>query len=178
MKKLRLGNLAILPIIILILLVGCKNSNYTNKDSIEIYQIIIHRIYSKDNSFGEAIDIKYLYIVNITSDNAGDPTITKQPNQKISKEIMDGVQSKLTDLPSKVIWINGYSDVLKGNLAGSVKDGAIVTLGNIRLEKAKKVFVSISFHVSGIAGAGWTYILEKVDNEWNITGNTGTHWVS
>jgi len=91
---------------------------------------------------------------------------------------MDGVEAKLTDLPSEVIWINVYSDVLKGNLAGPVKDGAIITLGNIRFEKTTKVFVSISFHVSGIAGAGWTYILEKVNNDWNIIGNTGTHWVS
>ena len=63
-------------------------------------------------------------------------------------------------------------------MAVTVNNGAIITLGNIKFDKATKVFVSISFHVSGIAGAGRTYILEKANNEWNITGDTGVNWVS
>jgi len=83
MNKLRLYIIALFPIIILLFLVSCKSSNKSNKDTIEIYQLIIHRIYSKDNSFGKAININYLYIVNITNDNSGDPGITTQPNQKL-----------------------------------------------------------------------------------------------
>jgi hypothetical protein len=178
MKKLRLRPVFYFMILISLFLVGCKSNYSDNKDNIEIYQLIIHRIYSKDNSFGKAIDIKYLYIIKTTNDNVGDPQITKQPNQNISKEIMDGIEEKLTDIPPRVIWINGYSDVLQGDSAGMVKEGAIITLGNIRFENNTKVFVSISFHVSGLAAAGRTYILVKENNEWHIFGDTGVYWVS
>ncbi len=171
-------NIVYSMILISLFVISCKNNISRINDTIEIYQLIIHRIYSKDNSFGKAINIKYLYILNTTNDNVGDPQITKQPNQYLSKEIMDGIDEKLTDLPSSVIWINGYSDVLQGDLMGMVDEGAIITLGNIRFEKDTKVFVSISFHVSGIAGAGRTYILEKENNEWHILGDTGVHLIS
>ena len=104
MNRLRIIIIGLFTIIISLLLGSCTNSNNaknTNEDNIEIYQLIIHRIYSIDNSFGKAIDIQYLYIVNTTDDNTGDPGITKQPNQKVFQEIMDGINAKLIDLPSE-----------------------------------------------------------------------------
>lgn len=168
----------LLAVIISLSLVGCRIENNANNDSIEIYQLIIRSTYLKDNSFGKPVDIKYLYILKDTDDGVGDPRIAKHSSQKVTNEIMDGINTNLSDLPLKIIWINTYDDVLKRDVSLTVKDGAIITLGNIRFENNTKAYVSISIYFAGLAASGRTYILEKDKKIWKIIGDTGAGWIS
>ena len=176
MKKQVLVN-SISIICLLIFLSGCATKNISINDKSEIYQLIIHRMFSRDNSFGKAVNIHFLYINKWTRDyNDKDNNITPQPNQQISQELMNQIGFKLSDLPVQVIWINDDREVLP-TPGGTVKDGAIVTLGNIHFGTIIKVYVEIAISYSGLAGAGGTYILQKENNTWTITG-LGNYGVS
>jgi len=178
MKRMSIVFTLLLAVIIPLSLTGCGSESKTTNDSIEIYQVIIRNVYLNDNSFGKPVDIKYLYILKDTDDGIGDSEITQQPSQKITDEVMDGISSKLSDLPPKITWINSYDEVLNKNVSLSVEDGAIVTLGNIGYENDTKAYVSIGIYFSGLAGLGRTYILEKDKETWKIIGDTGGGWVS
>lgn len=132
--KMRVFVNSISMICLLIFLSGCVTKNISINDKSEIYQLIIHRMFSKDNSFGKAVDIHFLYINKLTRDYSDkDNKITPQPNQQLSQELMNQIGYKLSDLPVQVLWINDDREVLP-TPGGTVKDGAIVTLGNIHFE--------------------------------------------
>ena len=163
---------------VLLSMPGCKAEKPTSIDSIEIYQQIIRNIYLVDNSFGKPVDIQYLYILKATDDGVGDSRIEKLPSENIPNEIIDGICTKLSDLSPEIVWINTFDEVLDRSVSLNVKDGAIVTLGNIHYESNKKAYVSISIYFAGLAASGRTYILEKDKTTWKITGDTGERWVS
>jgi hypothetical protein len=169
MKKRELVN-SITIICILLILSGCGTKNISITDKSEIYQLIIHKMFSKDNSFGKAVDIHFLYINKWTRDyfDKGN-NITPQPTQQLSKEIMNQIDIKLSDLPVQILWINDNREVLP-TPGRPVKDGAIVTLGNIHFETIIKVNVEITIYYAGLAAAGGTYSLQKENNAWKIIG--------
>jgi len=138
MKRTKYFLNTLLVIIILLSLTGCGNTSITNNDSIEIYQLLIHYVYLEDNSFGKPVDIKYLYILKDTDDIVGDSQTTEQPSQRITDEVMDGISTKLSDLPLEIIWVNSRNEVLNPSVSLTVKDGAIVTLGNISMKITQK----------------------------------------
>lgn len=61
----------------------------------------------------------------------------------------------------------------------SVKGGgAIITLGTIYPREDGSVQVGGSIYIANLAAGGTTYILEKTDGKWEITGRTGVSWIS
>jgi hypothetical protein len=54
----------------------------------------------------------------------------------------------------------------------------IISLGNINYETNDKVFLSASIYVVSLAAGGKTYVMEKKDKVWVITGTTGVEWIS
>ena len=97
----------------------------------------------------------------------------------LSEAVQQGVAATLTDLPARLIWVARSEDVPKDAKAGSVEGhGAIVTLDNISPQRDATVHVPASIYVASLAAAGQTYVLQKVDGVWVVTGNTGVQWMS
>jgi hypothetical protein len=60
-----------------------------------------------------------------------------------------------------------------------VKDGgAIITLGNIDLQKNGSIQLAGSIYIANLAAGGITYVLEKKNGVWEITGTTQVRWIS
>jgi hypothetical protein len=56
--------------------------------------------------------------------------------------------------------------------------GVIFTLGNIKVTNSAKVLVSASIYFASLGSGGRTYIVEKINGVWTVTGDTGTIWIS
>ena len=77
------------------------------------------------------------------------------------------------------VWVDRFDQVSLDSDTGFVRDqGIIISLGNIKYENNDRVFLSASIYVASLAAGGKTYILEKKDGIWVITGTTGTEWIS
>ncbi len=68
------------------------------------------------------------------------------------------------------------TDAKNGTIANG--KGAIITFGNVHLQKDGSVQVSASLYFASLGGTGKTYILTKVNGVWTVTGSTGVQWIS
>jgi hypothetical protein len=57
-------------------------------------------------------------------------------------------------------------------------DGVIVTLGNLESRGDHEVSVPARIYIGNVSGGGTTYVVEKVNGVWQVTGTTGGMWVS
>jgi hypothetical protein len=55
-------------------------------------------------------------------------------------------------------------------------NGVLVTLGNIH-QQEDRLLVAGSIEVGPLIAGGRTYVLEKIDGEWQITGTAGLEWL-
>ena len=150
-------------------LAGCGNATITDNDRVEIYQLAIRKLVLGDNSYGKAVDIGHLYILKNTDDSIGGKEIPNLPSQVLGDVVMEGIETKLSDLASQIIWVDSFSEVPKSSDGGAeVVDGAIVTLGNIRHKSDSEVYVSIGIYFANVAGSTRTYVVEMDNNDWII----------
>ena len=85
----------------------------------------------------------------------------------------------LTELPTRIVWVDDTSAVAQAPTSGAViDDGVIMTIGNIHLQSDGSVLVSGSIYIANMASGGQTYIVEKANGAWEITGTTGFAWIS
>lgn len=163
----------------LLLSIACSSSEaLTANDEAAIYSAVVRQVAGPDDTFGGTLDKPVIYILSETSDAAGDPSAATSESQTLSAEVRDGVSAALSDLPSTIIWIDDRKQVTL-NEDGSIADGGvIITLGNIHPQNGGEVHVAGSIYIASLAAGGQTYVLEKQDGAWVITGNTGTEWIS
>jgi hypothetical protein len=90
-------------------------------------------------------------------------------------EIVNG----LDDLPAEFVWVNNADEVPREDQTDTVQGGgAIITLGNVHFQGEGKALVSAQLFFSMLGATGKTYILEQLDGEWQVTGDTGVQWMS
>jgi hypothetical protein len=162
-------------------LVGCRvaPSKPTEQDTIAIYQTVIRRLCQTDDTFGGMLEKRTLYIIRATNDAAGDPSIQQSNSVVLSETVQQGVTDALADLPVTIMWVDRFDQVSIDADTGFVSDkGVIITLGNIKYENSDKALVPASIYVAFLAAGGRTYIVEKKDGVWTITGTTGVEWIS
>lgn len=160
---------------------ACRStsSKPTEQDTIAIYQTVIKQMYRSDDTFGGALEKPALYIVRATNDSAGDPSLGPSEPVLLSETVQEGISDALADLPTTVIWVDSFNQVKLDPAGGFVSNkGVIITLGNINYENKDKALVSASIYVANLAAGGKTYILEKQNGIWAITGTTGVEWIS
>jgi hypothetical protein len=184
----------VLLLAILMTAIGCDNAQYSSAtsptralsldDQAFIYAAIIRQLATVDDSFGGNLKPSRLFIIRETDDKAGNPT---GPGT-FSSPIIQSTQDKITDLIkdlASIIWIDKFEnaefEAVNQNLPSnkSVKNGgAIITMGNARLQTDGSAQACGSIYVGSLAAAGTTYVLEKKNGVWTITGTTGAHWIS
>lgn len=154
-------------------LASCGDAPITDNDRVEIYQAVIREMVLVDNSFGKPVNINYLYILKNTDDGIGGEEIPSLPSVVFSDEIMEELETKLSDVAQQIIWVDSFYKVPKSKEGAAVEDGAIITLGNVRRKSASEVYVSIGIYFANVAGRSTTYVLEKENDVWTIRQRIG-----
>lgn len=175
----------ILCFITLVMAVGCGGNTpaISTEDEASIYAAVVRQLATVDDTFGGSLKSPTLYVIRNTDDKAGDLTGQGAESKTIPQAVQDIITDNLQDLSSTIIWKDKFDDAEfeKSKLNGleGLKDGgAIITLGNIHLQDDGSAQLAGSIYVASLAAGGSTYVLEKKDGFWEITGKTGVRWIS
>ena len=168
--------------LVVLLLVGCSIANEKNnnggtiedRDEVQIYAEAIRQIYYVDHSFGEAPGWPLVYAVSTTNDSAmiDGPTA---PSRALKLEVQEAISQELGDEPFELIWIEKFEDAPVNPENGAVAhgEGIIITLGNIHPQEEGSVQLPFFMTCGGLCGIGKIYVIEQVNDSWQITGSTG-----
>lgn len=164
-------------------LASCKTDGPTSvlktEDESAIYAAVIRQLATVDDTFGGNLNPTKLYIIRNTDDKAGNPSGQQSDSTLISQTIQGKITGLLRDLPTEIVWIDEFQNAEFEKGTGTVKgNGAIITLGNIYPQEDGSVQVAGSIYVANLAAGGTTYVLEKRNGVWGITGRTGVSWMS
>lgn len=146
-------------------------------DETGIYAAVVRQVYTVDHTFGDnAPNFPRIYLLRADDVQAGDGPGKGVP--VIAAPIQQAIVAALSDLPAQFTWIDTFEDAPRDE-NGTIKDnGAVITLGNIQEQPDGKIYVAASIYFASLGAGGQTYVLEKVGDTWQITGNTGTQWMS
>jgi len=155
-------------------------NNLPIQDETAIYAVVIQQLATVDDTFGGNLNPETLYVIKNTDDSAGNPVEGQQSNTRmITETVQSEISSMLNDLPIEIVWVDRFEHAEFEESGFEVKrGGAIITLGNIYLKEGGSVQVAGSIYIANLAAGGTTYILEKVDGAWEITGRAGPSWIS
>ncbi|MFC2038628.1 hypothetical protein ACFLUG_02530 [Chloroflexota bacterium] len=165
-------------VVVLILLSACSlpEPGFEADDQAAIYTAVISYVYRVDNTFGDK-EFSVVYLTRYSDDSVGDPVSTEASPELISEPVQAAIIVGLEGLPAEIIWVDDTEQVPveEGMVAG---DGAIITVGNIHQQWDGTVQVPASIYFANLGAGGATYIVEKIDDIWTVTGNTGPRWIS
>ena len=173
-------NLLLIFVVISVLATGCgpMPAQITEQDTIAIYEAVIRQVFLVDDTGGGMIEKPTVYIVRATDDSMSDPSMEQTASVILSDTIQKAITNELADLPTKVVWVDSF-DQVELNSDSTVRGGGVIfTLGNIKVENSDKVLVSASIYFASLGSGGKTYIVEKIDGVWTVTGDTGVEWIS
>ena len=181
MQKYDYRPLLFIPFLLLLLAVGCggEPAPLTEAEQADIYATVIRQIYTEDDTFGGTLQPGRVYVIGTTDDSAGDPSLEESDSAVIAESVRQEVTARLSDLPTEIVWVESRDEVALDPDTGAVSDeGAIITLGNIDPQDETSVYVPSSIYVAGLAAGGQTYVVERMEGVWTVTGNTGVEWIS
>ncbi len=164
---------------LLTLIPACTESKLvlTEEERIDIYSAVIHQVYTVDNTFGDK-KFPIIYLLRYTDDKAGAPSKNESNSILLSESIQEAILTALDGLSADFKWIDDRNEVIDKSILVVKDSGAIITVGNIYLQEDDKVQIAGSIYFSSEGAGGRTYIVEKVDDVWRITGDTGVTWIS
>jgi hypothetical protein len=150
--------------------------------SAAIYAAVVRQLVTKDHTFGGADPgFKVIYVLDGVVADVADPSKpanANDPKEPFSHDVKDGVRflSTPADLPP-VEFVVERNSVVTGTRSGSspghVKNGGVlISLGPIKGD-ANRVKVGNSLWINGLAGQWLTYVLERGDSGWAVTGISG-----
>ena len=163
------------------LLAACTQAptTLTQADEIAIYAAVVRQIYVKDDTFGGNLQPPTLYVRNLTSDGITVPEEIKSDPKLLPEAVRAGIEQALADLPTRIVWVDDIEDVPRDAATQAVAErGAFVTVGNVYLQKDGSAHVSSSILIAPLAAGGQTYVIERVDGAWQVTGTTGPVWMA
>ena len=148
-------------------------------DRQQVYAAIVRRIYTVDHTFGnQPPNWPVIYLVRSTDDSVGDPNTPQKAPVLLDETLQEAIINDLADLPTEIRWVDSSEEVSKDPQTGQAADnGAIITFGNLHLQRDNSLQVPASLYFSSLGGAGKTYILQFSEQVWNITGATGVEWI-
>ena len=148
-------------------------------DQAAIYAAVVRQMYTVDHTFDEPPNFPVVYLVRTTDDSVGDPGALRTAPRVLLEAVQTAVVNALADLPAEFRWVDDADEVPRDEKNGTVAGGgAIFTLGNIHIRQDGSVLVSASLYFAMLGAGGRTYVLERMDGVWQVTGNTGVQWIS
>lgn len=150
-------------------------------DEAAVYTAVVHQIYTEDDTFGGTWQPQRVYLIRRTDDGVGDPQTEQLAARTLDEALQAAIVSGLAALPAEWVWVDGREavplDPETGGVEGGAK-GAIITLGNIHQQDDGTLHVPASIYVGNLAAGGQTFVLEQTEAGWQVTGTTGTAWIS
>lgn len=125
----------------------------------------------------EGMQWRHIYVVTNLCGNPADPVahgtgdcgdVLTETEQQALRERLDLENLRFIDDPEPL-----YDD---GWFQGPPNE-VVVTLGPI-IERAGGVRVGASYGCGGLCGAGNTWVLEELDEEWSVVGSRGPGWIA
>lgn len=175
--KLCLCSLMILTLV----LTGCGAAAPppTDQDTIAIYQTAIRAVYGQSAGAFSTSRPAPMYVLRATNDAAGDPSLPQSNSVVLAPAIQDGIASALADLHASLTWVDDRDQIRFDQSTGQLLDGGVlITLGNILYDTNTRARIPASLYYANLGASGRTYVLEKQENGWRITGTTGAEWIS
>jgi hypothetical protein len=151
----------------------------TQADEIAIYAAVVRQVYTQDDTFGGHLQPPTLYVRNLTSDGMANPESEKSDPKLLAEAVRSGIEQTVADLPTRIVWMDDIKDVPRDAATQAVADGgAFLTVGNLYVQEDGSVHVSSGLFIAPLAAGGQTYVVERVDGGWQVTGTTGPVWMS
>lgn len=153
------------------LLAGCQPKPAQSSafdDQADIYAAVIQRLYGVEN---QVIPNSFpvLYIAQALDDRG----------HVLNSNMQRAIQSRLTVLPAKVIWVPTSRDVPWEANGTQVKGGgAGINLGLKQPQKDGMVQVAAGIVYANLGAHGGQYVLAKQHGIWTVTGTAGPKWIS
>jgi hypothetical protein len=139
-----------------------------------VYAAVVRRLVTKDHTFGSAPSpFKRVYIVDGVVAKAGNPTIPDEARQPFGAGVRDGIARELTDLAPLQFVSNPEAVIVDDEDCPRVKrEGVLISLGPIS-GSGRRVTVANGLFIACLGGQWLTYVLERVDDDWRVTGTKG-----
>jgi ABC-2 type transport system permease protein len=149
-------------------------------DQVAIYAAVVRQLLTVDHTFGDVPpDFPVIYLLRSTDDGVGDPDAPQAEPRILPESVQSTMIAALDELSAEFLWVDDADEVPRDEDTGVVAGGgAIITLGNIHFEEDGSVLISAKLYFSMLGATGKTYILERVDGTWQVTGDTGGGWIS
>lgn len=148
--------------------------------TIEIYSVVLRRLVLKDHTFGRGRSpFRQVYVLD---GSVGSGSIMRQMwkiEKPFSDDVRRGLLAELRALPP-ITFISGAEAKRmgkKGMETGLEGMGVILSVGSID-RHVSRVEVSNSLWCGGLCGQWMTYVLERSEGRWKITGTTGPAAIS
>jgi ABC-2 type transport system permease protein len=156
------------------------SSTLSENHEAAVYAAAVRQLYTVDHTFGhDPPNFPIIYLVRTTDDSVGDPNAPQAEPQILPDSTQMEIIAALDDLPAEFVWVDDTDEVPREVQTHAVAGGgAIITLGNIHMQEDSKALVSAQLFFSMLGATGKTYILEQLDGEWQVTGDTGVQWMS
>ena len=146
-------------------------------DETGILTAVIRQVYTVDDTFGGQGNFTSVYLLAVDDAETGAiPYVSKA--RSVAAPVQQGTLAALTDLSAQFKWIASAGEAPRNEQNAVQGNGAIITVGNIRVQDDGTVHLAASIYVGMLAAGGQTYVLERRDGSWKITGVTGTAWIS
>jgi hypothetical protein len=82
----------------------------------------------------------------------------------------------------KWVWVASAKDpaIPYDHQGGTIDGGygAMIRFGNLHPQKDGSLQVPASLYFGNVGAGGTTYVLQKIDGVWTITGDVGPGWIS
>jgi hypothetical protein len=146
-------------------------------DEAQVLAEVVRRVYTVDDTFGGNSKLPLVYLLSV-DDTDGSAIPYSSPARPLAAAVQQAVVAALKDLPTRFKWVGSAGEV-KRNLQNEVEgNGGIITVGQARPQPDGSVHVTCSIFVGPMASGGQTYVLERQDGQWKITGTAGAVWMS
>jgi hypothetical protein len=151
-------------------------------DQAAIYAAVVRQLIAVDHTFDDGSpNGPVVYLVRTTDDGVGDPDAPHNESRLLPEPVQAAVVDALylSPLSLSVRWVDDADEAPRDEDAGTVAGGGVlITLGNIHLRGDGSALVSAQLYFSSLGATGKTYVLERVDGIWQVTGDTGVQWIS
>lgn len=143
----------------------------------DIYAAVVRRLVMEDHTFGSGSSpFKRVYVVDGPIEKAGNPMngdAFGPSEEPFSDETKQAMIDQLEELPP-VHFVADADKVRQGTggMGGVKNHGVIISLAPIE-RRGDKLRVGNALWCSGLCGQWLTYVLERTDDGWKITGTAG-----
>jgi hypothetical protein len=139
-----------------------------------IYGAAIRQLYTAETFSDQTSPSGDIYLVQWTDDGVGDPEVARGESRQLPEELQASISAELGDLSAQVHWIGNPDELSFLPETGLIDGGGvIITLGNVHNQGERTMLVSAAMYPGSGQSLGKTYIVERVDGVWQVTGETG-----